>query len=151
MTRAAAFMEVMRDAFVRRYPDERYSDAALARHVGIADMTVSRWRKGAIPDIDSMLHIADALDLSVLDVFTALQGREVRQSVESTDVAAAIREQTAMLERVLERLAPQGPRAVESQVEPQEAVELAEAEAESARQASAPRRRRSDRHADAGR
>lgn len=75
MARGVAFVGMLEDAWRKRYPTKRYTDVALARDALTTTVTLRRWRDGAIPDLVSLINAANAVDISVLDVLTALQGR----------------------------------------------------------------------------
>lgn len=98
MTRDPSFKETVRTAYVET-TGEKFTDQKLATAAHVSVNTVRNLWHGAIPELSTLIAISNATGLSVLDVLVALQG--IRRVDSAADVAAAIREQTAMLERVL--------------------------------------------------
>ena len=119
MARGARLKQTVASAYVGAH-GEKYTDEALAQKAGVSVNTVRNLWQGRNAEISTLLGVATASGLSILDLLTAMQGlppgevadrrlgeRRQGESVVATAVADAIREQTQMLERVLGRMLPE--------------------------------------------
>lgn len=140
MARGARLKQTVASAYVGAH-GEKYTDEALAQKAGVSVNTVRNLWQGRNAEISTLLGVATASGLSILELLTAMQGlpteeavdrrsgeRRQGESVVATAVADAIREQTRMLERILGRIVPE-PEVV-SELPPEVVAEIEELEHE---------------------
>lgn len=117
MARGARLKQTVASAYVGAH-GEKYTDEALAQKAGVSVNTVRNLWQGRNAEISTLIGVASASGMSILDLFTAMQGSPTGQGAErragerrvtqadAATVAAAIDRQTEMLRGVLERMAP---------------------------------------------
>ena len=76
MARGARLKQTVATASVHAH-GEKYSDEALAQKAGVSVNTVRNLWQGRNAEISTLLGVATASGMSVLDLFTAMQGLEV--------------------------------------------------------------------------
>lgn len=93
----------LKEAVLRRYVDahgETYSDEKLAKRAHVHVNTIRRLWTGAGAELGTLISIADAVDMSVLDLLSAMQGGAVRRepSPALERIAVAVEEISRKLE-----------------------------------------------------
>lgn len=92
MTRGARLKQTVSTRFVDTHGG-RYSDEALAQRAGVSVNTVRNLWHGTNAEFGTLLGVASAAGMSVLDLFTAMQGQPVKSGREPMDrIADALEE-----------------------------------------------------------
>lgn len=133
MTRGAAFKEAVRAAYVKAHPDERFTDTALAKRSGVSDFTLRRLWAGDVPSLSTLLSIANAADISIIDALMALQGQT---SAVASDPVARIADAMEGIRSEIRTLQPPPP--TQAQLDPEDRAWIAERVAETLAQEPAP-------------
>jgi len=134
MTRGAAFKEAVRAAYVKAHPDERFTDTALAKRSGVSDFTLRRLWAGDVPSLSTLLSIANAADISIIDALMALQGQ--MPPVVAGDPVARIADAMEGIRSEIRTLQPPPP--TQAQLDPEDRAWIAERVAETLAQEPAP-------------